>query len=443
MPCFVPSLFKPELIKPELSNTAIPYTLLSALLVLSACKDTPQATDETANAVQEDQQVQEEYLRNGKPDYAYLSIPNDDPSIVAEQWPPKQFPGVAKSELTGPGTVSPAAPQFPIVDIHEHAQTERDVKLLIDGMDRFGIQTTCLMSSTTYTFTLNNQYGFEGYETNNEDILRYKEMYPGRLCAFITIDPAASGNLERVKDYVAKGADGIKLYLGHGASHGKGPFHVMDLDDPRMLEIYKYAESIQLPILMHVNLIKYMDELVNVLEEVPYLRLCVPHFGLHKNTAERLNRLGWLFDRYPNFYTDMSFGFHTFHKQGFEAFARWRSRSSNYFQQYASRIMYATDMVLEKGKDAKHVDEVLRSYMQFLETDKFRFFMAENQLMHGLDLAPDVLQEIYVNTPRSFLQMNDKGELKDRSAVVASPTLEGLPPSVENVIPLKEGEGPP
>ena len=194
---------------------------------------------------------------------------------------------------------------------------------------------------------------------------------------------------------------------------------------------------------MHVNLIKFMDEVIGVLEQVPYLRLCVPHFGLHKNTRLRLNRLAWLFDRYPNFYTDMSFGFHTFHKEGFEAFARWRTRSRNYFKKYASRIMYATDMVLEKGKDEQHVDEVLRSYMQFLETDKFRFFMAKNQLMHGLDLAPDVLQKIYVNTPRSFLQMNDQGELKDRSKVVASPTLDGLPPSVKTVTPLKPGEGPP
>ena len=47
-----------------------------------------------------------------------------------------------------------------------------------------------------------------------------------------------------------------------------------------MEPIFAWAEKVQLPILMHVNLIKYFDELVNVLERHPYLRICIPHLGL-------------------------------------------------------------------------------------------------------------------------------------------------------------------
>jgi predicted TIM-barrel fold metal-dependent hydrolase len=376
-----------------------------------------------------------------KRNLAYLK--DDDPSLVANMWPPKQFPNVPASARTSVTAKPPVEPRWPIIDVHEHVETEKDLKLLLEGMDRYGIQRTCILAATKYTFTLDRKYGFEQFKENNEALLKMKEKYPDRVCAFVTIDPRDEGNLELLKDYVARGADGLKLYLGHGESTGKGPFHVMPLDDPRMLPLYKYAQDIQLPVLMHINLIKYMDETISVLEKNPYLRLCIPHFGLHKNTMSRLNRIGWMMDRYPNLYFDMSYGWYDFHRQGFEAFAKWRTRSHKWLNKYAHRLMFATDMVLEKTKDAQYVDDTLRSYLQILETEKFRFFMRPQRPMHGMNLDPVALKKIYVDAPRTWLQTDDEGNLLDRSKVEEGKPAAGLPPTVPEVTPLKPGEGPP
>lgn len=354
-------------------------------------------------------------------DYAFLR--QDDPSVKTTDLAPRTLKAI---------------------DIHEHVQTERDAKLLLEAMDRYQVERTCLMASTTYTFTLDNKYGFEGHHTNNEDLLALKKKYPDRFCAFVTLDPLEEGALEKLQDYVARGADGLKLYLGHGAKHGKGPFHVMGLDDERLAPVFAWAEKTQLPILMHVNLILYYEETVRLLERFPYLRLCIPHFGLHKNTKERLDRLSWLLLRYPNLYTDISFGWHQFHEEGFRALARWRSRSKKFLTDHADKIMFASDMVIERTKDKAYVDDTLRSYFQLLENDKLRLFLVPELTMHGLNMGKPALQKIYWDAPARFLMLDENGRLPDRTKAwpPAEGTLDGLPPTVPPVVPLVPGQAP-
>ena len=325
---------------------------------------------------------------------------------------------------------------IPIIDIHEHLQTMDEAKRLVKAMDQFNIKRTCLMASSHYTFTLDKQYGFERFKENNDLLIKVKQTYPERFCAFITIHPPDKDNLKLVQDYVARGADGIKLYLGHGAGTGKGPFHMMPLDDPKMLPIYKWAQETQLPLLLHVNLVKYFDEFVRVLERFPYLRVCVPHFGLHKNTSKRLARLSWLFKRYPNFYTDISFGHPDFQRQGFEAMSKWRGRSKKFFERHADRIMFATDMVLEKTKTQAYIDDTLRAYMQWIESREFRFFGEPKLPMWGLFLDQKALEKIYWQTPSTFLLLDGAGALPNRTKSWPPKNIQGLPPQIKAIEPL-------
>ena len=326
--------------------------------------------------------------------------------------------------------------KYRIIDIHEHVVDEERALLLMAGMDKLGIERACLMGTSWFTFTLDPQFGFERYHENNLDILELKAKYPDKLCAFPTLDPTAEGNLERLQDYVAKGADGLKLYLGHGAAHGKGPFHMMPLDDPRMLPIYEYAQRTQLPIVFHINLIKYFDEFVRVMERYPYLRVNIPHFGLHKNTGKRLRRFEWLIERYPNVYTDISFGWYTFHIEGMEALAKWRTRSNRFFTAHADRIMYASDLVIDPTRKQAYVDATLRSYRQFLELEKHRLFLEPEFPMHGLSLDDTALKAIYETTPATFLLLDTQGNLPDRAGDWPPAELPGLPPTVSEVVPL-------
>jgi hypothetical protein len=181
-----------------------------------------------------------------------------------------------------------------------------------------------------------------------------------------------------------------------------------------MEPFWSFVDEAQLPVLMHVNLIKFWDETISVLEKHPHLRLCLPHFGLHKNTEARLARLGWIFDRYPNTFTDVSYGYYTFQVEGFEALAKWRSRSRDYLQRYADRIMFASDMVLEPTKDVQYIEDTLRSYRQFHEEKRFRLFLVPTALMHGMDLDNETLTKIYERSGARFLLLDEQGRLPDR-----------------------------
>lgn len=331
---------------------------------------------------------------------------------------PKNLKAYLDDDDASIGVDDVGANKWKIVDIHEHAQDEEEAKRMLVAMDKLGVQRTCLQAATIYTFTLNNKYGFEQYKENNEAIINIKKKWPDRFCAFVTFDPANQGpgeGLELVKEAVKNGADGVKLFIGHGAKTGKGPFHVMPIDDPRMEPFWAWAEEVQLPVLMHVNLIKFWDETVALLEKHPNLRLCLPHFGLHKNTEQRLKRLGWLLDRYPNVYSDMSYGFYTFQIEGFESLSASPKRSRAFLERYADRLMFASDMVLESTKTEDYILHTLRSYRQWNEEAKVRLYLVPSKLMRGMDLDDATLTKMYEVAPRGFLLTDDKGALPDRT----------------------------
>ncbi len=350
----------------------------------------------------------------------------------------------AQGRVRGDGAITietiPARERRIIAD-HEHLLDEREARRVLKVMDRLGIRRMALMGTSKYTFTLNDRYGFEKYKENNEEILRIAKKWPDRFMAFPTIHPTESGNLELLKDYVRRGATGLKLYLGHGASTGKEPFHMMPLDDPRMKPIYAWAQETQLPIQFHVNLTKYYDEFVRMMEEFPYLRVCVPHFGLYKNNRKRLAKLGALLDRYPNMYSDISFGWYEFQLQGFKKFDKYPRRYRKFLEKYADRFMFSADMVVERSKDDDYIINTLRSYIQVLEMPRYRLFLEPDRLMRGLALPEETLRKIYWETPSRYLLMDEQGNLPDRTKGWPWPGWEGkpmpgLPPEVPEVKPI-------
>ena len=361
---------------------------------------------------------EEEYRdRNGKLKSAYTDKAR--PDLTVETLPPRRFA---------------------IINNHEHVRDEVEALRLIKYMDEFGIERVALMGTSIYTLTLNDKYGFEQYKENNEEIIRLANKYPKRLIAFPTIFPPETGNLELLQDYARRGAQGLKLYMGHGAKTGKEEFHMMPLDDERMKPIYAWAQETQFPLAFHINFTKYYAEFVRVMEQFPYLRVAVPHFGLFKNNKRRLDRLSWLLDRYPNFYTDVGFGFYKFQIEGYEKMGSWPSRFRAFFRKHGDRVMYSTDMVLEPLKDEEYIRLTLISYMQMLEMDYFRFFYRPRYPMRGLALPDDVLRNVYEVGPKRYLLIDDAGRVPDRSGGWPPAGWKGdppgVPPAVKTVEPL-------
>ncbi|APR76948.1 amidohydrolase 2 [Minicystis rosea] len=325
----------------------------------------------------------------------------------AEHGPPRPAPRpdayVADDPALRIDTLSPR--RFAAIDIHEHAQTEADVERLLAAMDRLGIERACFVASSRVTFDHRFAGGFEGFEENNEALLRAKARHPDRVCVFVTLHPPDTGNVERLAHYVARGADGLKLYLGHPGSTATEPFHMMPLDDPRIAPVFAYAEKTQLPITIHVDLGAYGDELGRLLARFPELRVNLPHFGTSKNTAERLERLGRLLDAHPHVYADMSFGHRDIQMADFETLAATHDRVAAFVTQHADRMMFGADLVVTEKTSDETMTATLRSYMQMLEAPAFRFFLRPARPMRGLALPDEVLRKVYRDTPAAFLKL--------------------------------------
>lgn len=328
------------------------------------------------------------------PKHLAAYLPEDDPAIKVSDLRPRRWK---------------------IVDIHEHLESEREADRLLVAMDQLGVQRACLMGSTTFTLTQSSKYGFEGFKENNEVLLAAKKKHPGRFCAFVTLNPLDDGNLALLQDYVKRGADGLKLYIGHGSSTGNGPFHSMPIDDPRMEPIFAWAERVQLPIVLHVNMELFGREMINVLEKHPCLRVNLPHFGLEKTSTLRLKRMGFILDRYPNVFTDLSGGYTPYETAGFEVLAMNRDAAKAFFQAHASKIMFGADMVLTPQKTMDYITSTLRSYSLFLESERWRYVEEPTLPMYGLNLDAATLTGVYEEAPRRFLLSDKEGNLPDRT----------------------------
>ncbi len=260
------------------------------------------------------------------------------------------------------GFYSPA-----VIDTHEHIESLAKAEVLLSADEAYGIVKTILLPSPTETLTLNGYKSFTGYRENTDEIFKVSEKYPERFIPFCTVNPLDSDALKYIKGCIERGGKGIKLYNGH--SYYYEVFSI-PLDSPRMTPIYAFAQRNKIPLLFHINITKYGKELERVLDAYPDLVISIPHFmvssiGLDKVTA--------LLDKYPNMYTDMSFGSPEFMASGFRRISKNPEKYGNFINNYKDQILFGTDMVLTNSeeKDLNFMDETIGCYKDLLEERQF------------------------------------------------------------------------
>jgi predicted TIM-barrel fold metal-dependent hydrolase len=234
-----------------------------------------------------------------------------------------------------------------LVDNHLHVSGEIGPRRLLAYMDRAGLDRAILLGSSQFTLTLDHHDGFVNHSDNNTYILRLARDHPDRLAAWPTLDPRERQNSWRVRSYADKGATGIKLYVGHGARNaftGEPIFHVCRIDDDRMLPIYEACAERDLPICLHVNcgIADYWAELLHVLAAFRDVKFVIPHFALSTRAPERLR---FLFEQFPNVFSDISFGQDEFLLAGsvrVEQSAKLRAL----VYAYSERFLFGADLVL-------------------------------------------------------------------------------------------------
>lgn len=282
-----------------------------------------------------------------------------------------------------------------IINAHEHFQSIENVPKFLEAMKRNGVEKTVILGSPEATI-LSGRKGFFGEEKYNLEVLKIASTYPEHFIAFPTINVRDPAKLEKLKQYLAMGGKGLKLYSGHTF------FYEMPLDDPTIMPVYEFCEKNQIPILFHVNLGYYETEFENILKKFPRLKVICPHFCLSTIETDRFERF---MDTYPNLYTDISFGFIDFLKAGLLRISKDPEKIRQLVLKYQDRIFFGTDMVVTSAgyKTADWLAQVTRAYRDLLEKEEYQFFALEGQRLRGFHLDKKVLKKIYrTNFERFF-----------------------------------------
>jgi predicted TIM-barrel fold metal-dependent hydrolase len=311
------------------------------------------------------------------------------------------------SRLTGVAAVESdayvrqAVTEHQIVDVHEHIQSIEQVPTMLAAMDQAGIGKVCLMGSSWFTITLDPSVGFTRYDENNDQLIKISEAYPGRFEAWPTMNPKDPQKLEKFKALVARGAKGLKLYLGHGyviKKTNQYMFHTIAMDDPQMDPVYAYLQENFIPVVLHVNPSPvapgFAEEFVSVLKKYPDMKVVCPHYMLSSIKETRLEEL---LDTFPNLYTDVSFGHDDFLIPGLERISKNPVKFRHLFHTYSTRFMFSTDLVMtdDARKTQQWIYERFKTYLDTLTQSTYQTPLIPGVTLNGLALAPDLLERIF------------------------------------------------
>ena len=277
---------------------------------------------------------------------------------------------------------------YRIINVHEVIQGPNEASKLMGVMRKVNIQKTVLVGAPNQVLYFDGSKGFSGYEANNQTILDAQELRSSRIAAFCTLNPSEAGYMEVVADCVNKGAKGFKLYTGHSFFYDKA------LDDPLLFAFYEYVQKQKLPVIFHVNSSKYQEEFESVLKLYPDMKVICPHFCL---SSSNLQRLSYLFDTYPNVYSDLSFGDEQFLKEGLNRISAEPQRYKEFIEKYGDRFFYGTDIIVTdyEGKDEEWLINLFQIYRDILEQETFKNELLGEIEWNGLNLNHDILTQIY------------------------------------------------
>jgi uncharacterized protein len=304
----------------------------------------------------------------------------------------------------------PQKAKYPFIDVHNHQ--DRDISAeaaakLVSEMDRIGMRVMVNLSGSRGEEFVKGQRNLAG-------------RYPGRFVVFANLDFAGieqPGWGERAAEQLAKdvaaGARGLKIYKNLGMTVVDASGKRVPVDDPRIDPVWTKCGELGIPVLIHtaepssffepqdVHNERWLElkqfpqrarppdkfppfeqlltEQHHMFEKHPKTKFIDAHLGW---LGGDLTRLGKLFDRLPNVYTEIG--------AVLAELGRQPRAAGAWFEKYQDRVMF--------GKDTWAADEYL-VYFRVLETDDeyFDYYRKRHAFwkMYGLALPDEILKKIY------------------------------------------------
>ncbi len=321
--------------------------------------------------------------------------------------------------------------KYPAIDVHFHLESlpaSIDADRLVAAMDAAGIDKVVNLGGLESTF--------ESFARN------FYAKYPDRFIMFVKPDPGAlmhqngvAKEVEWLKKAARMGARGIKENKSFGLGQVDSTGKIVPIDDSRLDPFWELAGQLGIPVLVHTgeppsfwhpidaHNERYQELLANpnwslhgkdvpsqqelmqqrerLLARHSKTNFIGAHFGMN---PDNLAYAGYLLDKYPNYYVDMS---SVVQELGREPYSARR-----FFIKYQDRILFGTDggYGLESAGTGWTAERMFRSYLEFLETDNeyieyplYGLTKQGNWRVYGLSLPDEVLEKIYVKNAERLI----------------------------------------
>jgi predicted TIM-barrel fold metal-dependent hydrolase len=259
------------------------------------------------------------------------------------------------------------------IDVHVHLVADARDDLLA-AMDRHGIAQAVVLASPHLdpSWPPSGTDKFAGWRDANERLLEQTQAHRNRLIPFITIDPAEveAADLEA---WQQQGACGVKIYAGHQS------FHDRPLDDPEHHEAFAAIERHGMPVLLHLNTVRFESELAGLLAKYPKLSLLCAHLCGARTDLDRFERI---MQAHPNVLFDTSHGPGQPGVEGFTNLERERERLLALIERAPERFLFGSDLVTMSTANNPSAtrldwDRQLAANLGLLEAERFEFFREE------------------------------------------------------------------
>ena len=310
-----------------------------------------------------------------------------------------------------------AKAKYPVIDMHSHpyAKTPAEIDEWLRNMDEVGVEKTMILTMSTGA-EFDRLYG------------QYSK-YPERFEVWCGLDftgynqpgfgPATVKELERCRQKGARGVGEIHD-KGKGLRSGKSNAPGMHPDDARMDAIWDQCGELGMPVSLHVadpiwmyqKMDRHNDGLMNAyqwrLDNQPgivdlsgMVDIFERTLARHRNTTfiachfanldYDLGRLGEVLDRNPNLYADIS--------ARYAETAPIPRFAAQFYEKHADRLVYGTDMGVDKPM-YRITFRILESLDEhFYETDQFSYHWALN----GFGLSDSILKSVYHDNATNLL----------------------------------------
>ena len=320
--------------------------------------------------------------------------------------------------------------KFPFIDVHSHQwdMPLKDLNKLVDEMDELNMGYLINLSGSGFGPQAAKDVYF------NQSVKNIQENQPNRVGLFLNVDfesindeDYAETQVKIIREAVAKGAIGLKVYKSLGLRNKDSEGNRVRVDDERIGPIWDVCGELGIPVLIHSadpfqfwlpkdeknerwfelkekpgryyggsNFIPSFEEIIQEQHNI---------FRRHKNTTFINAHLGWMandleklgkhLDKFPNVMTE--FG------AVIAELGRQPKTARQFFVDYQDRILF--------GKDLYNKEEYY-TYFRVLESDDeyFDYFRKRHAFwkMYGLNLPDEVLKKVYYGNALKLFPSIDK-----------------------------------